>query len=97
MKKLRNTILVAALIGIAIIARSAAQQRGSFNFAKRTSGEREGDLSPAAIAGVAIGVVAGIAGLMVTVFFCYHVYRKQKEQEDSFNKSFGPERKFLQA
>ncbi|KAG8188724.1 hypothetical protein JTE90_023069 [Oedothorax gibbosus] len=71
---------------------SHGQQRGSFNFAKKTGGEREGDLTPSAIAGVSIACVGALAGLVVTMFFCFYVYRQQKQQE-SFNSSFDPARK----
>ncbi|XP_015918997.1 uncharacterized protein [Parasteatoda tepidariorum] len=64
-----------------------AQQRGSFNYAKRSGGEREGDLTPVAIAGVAIACVAAVGGLVVTFFFCMYVYRQQR-QADSYNSSF---------
>jgi len=83
--------LVATIVAMCLEC-VAAQQRGSFNFAKKTGGERDGDLTPSAIAGVSIACVAGVAGLVVTVFFCFYVYRQQKQQ-DSFNSSFDPSRK----
>ncbi|GBM49357.1 hypothetical protein AVEN_148683-1 [Araneus ventricosus] len=51
-----------------------------FDFGESTKGERQGELSPGAIAGVTFGVVAIFAGLTVTILFCYYVRRKQKQQ-----------------
>ncbi|CAL1281634.1 unnamed protein product [Larinioides sclopetarius] len=95
MKMSGGYVLIFAVILVASICLewADAQQRGSFNFAKKTGGEREGDLTPSAIAGVSIGCVAGVAGLFVTVFFCYYVYRQQKQHDSSFNNSFDPSRK----
>ncbi|GIY68963.1 uncharacterized protein CDAR_280341 [Caerostris darwini] len=89
-----NALTFAAiLVATMCMELAQAQQRGSFNFAKKTGGEREGDLTPSAIAGVAIACVAGVAGLFVTVFFCYYVYRQQKQHEGSSNNSFDRPRK----
>ncbi|GIY68962.1 uncharacterized protein CDAR_280331 [Caerostris darwini] len=58
-------------------------QIAPYDFGISTKGEREGELSPAAIAGLSFGVVAVVAGLGVTILFCYYVHKKQKEQEKS--------------
>ncbi|GFQ88094.1 uncharacterized protein TNCT_548931 [Trichonephila clavata] len=85
-----NALIVAIMLMAAICVEG--QQRGSFNFAKKTGGEREGDLTPSAIAGVTIACVGALVGLGVTVFFCMYVYRQQK-QYDSSNSSFDPSRR----
>ncbi|GFU23283.1 uncharacterized protein NPIL_2171 [Nephila pilipes] len=85
-----NTLVFTTMLMVAICVE--AQQRGSFNFAKKTGGEREGDLTPSAIAGVTIACVAAMVGLVVTIFFCLYVYRQQKQYESS-NSSFDPSRR----
>lgn len=86
MKNFRSLVL-AAFVAIITFKCCISQQSGSFNFAKKTAGERDGDLTPSAIAGVSIACVAGLAGLVVTMFFCYYVYRQQRQQ-DSLHSSF---------
>ncbi|XP_015913045.1 uncharacterized protein [Parasteatoda tepidariorum] len=56
------------------------QQQAPYDFGEQTRGEREGELSPVAIAGVAFLAVAVVAGLGVTILFCYYVHRKQRQE-----------------
>ncbi|GFR30140.1 uncharacterized protein TNCT_53051 [Trichonephila clavata] len=63
----------------------SCQVGAPYDFGISTKGEREGELSPAAIAGVCFAVIAVIAGFMVTILFCYYVHRKQKQQEQLSN------------
>ncbi|KFM79707.1 hypothetical protein X975_03194, partial [Stegodyphus mimosarum] len=85
--KMKKLILLATTILVAAHF-CMAQQRGAYNYAKKTAGEREGDLTPSAIAGVSIAVVAAVAGFIVTIFFCYYVYKQQKNHGSSSNNSF---------
>lgn len=57
----------------------AVSQGGAYNYAKTTSGERFGDLSPVEIAVVCVAVLAFAGGLVVTAFFCYYVHKKQRD------------------
>lgn len=52
--------------------------KAQFDFGSHTTGERSGELSTAAVAGVTVAVLAGVGALCVTMFFCYYVYTKNK-------------------
>lgn len=69
----------------ALIHATISQQPGEYDFNERNQGQKHRELPPGAIAGIAVGVVAGIAGLATTIFFCYFVYKKQDASVDHTN------------
>lgn len=68
-------LILAILLQIIVCARS---QYGSYDFNKQSTGAKRGALTPTLIAIICAGSIAFVAGLAITLFFCYHVYKKQR-------------------
>ncbi|XP_067128992.1 uncharacterized protein [Centruroides vittatus] len=78
-----QTVLWIFLINVLI--HSTVSQNPEYDMNQRNHGQKSGELTSAAVAGIAVGVIAGMIGLATTVFFCYYVYKKQQASVDHTN------------
>lgn len=79
-KCLAMKILLAALLGIiTIVAQVSAQGAGGYDFNAQSEGQLIGQLSPLQVAGISMVVVACLGATVVSMFFCYYVYKKNQE------------------
>ncbi|KAH7936568.1 hypothetical protein HPB49_001442 [Dermacentor silvarum] len=73
-------LLLATLLGlIAIVTEVTAQGAGGYDFNAQSEGQLTGQLSPLQVAGISMVVVACLGAAVVSMFFCYYVYKKNKE------------------
>uniref|UniRef100_A0A023FQP7 Putative conserved plasma membrane protein n=1 Tax=Amblyomma cajennense TaxID=34607 RepID=A0A023FQP7_AMBCJ len=73
-------LLLSALLGfIAVITEVSAQGAGGYDFNAQSEGQLIGQLSPLQVAGISMVVVACLGATVVSMFFCYYVYKKNKE------------------
>lgn len=69
-----------ALLGIiTIVAEVSAQGASGYDFNAQSEGQRFGQLSPLQVAGISMVVVACLGATVVSMFFCYYVYKKNQE------------------
>lgn len=72
--------LLTTIVGvIAIITKVSAQGAGGYDFNAQSEGQLSGQLSPLQVAGISMVVVACLGAAVVSMFFCYYVYKKNKE------------------
>ncbi|KAL1417120.1 hypothetical protein MTO96_027173 [Rhipicephalus appendiculatus] len=72
--------LLTTLVGvIAIFTEVSAQGAGGYDFNAQSEGQLSGQLSPLQVAGISMVVVACLGAAVVSMFFCYYVYKKNKD------------------
>uniref|UniRef100_A0A131XTH2 Putative conserved plasma membrane protein n=1 Tax=Ixodes ricinus TaxID=34613 RepID=A0A131XTH2_IXORI len=73
-------LLASVIFGLlAIITRVSCQGAGGYDFNAQSEGQLIGQLSPLQVAGISMVVVACMGATVVSVFFCYYVYKKNQE------------------
>ncbi|KAH7947981.1 uncharacterized protein LOC119396536 [Rhipicephalus sanguineus] len=73
-------LFLTTLLGvIAIVTEVSAQGAGGYDFNAQSEGQLSGQLSPLQVAGISMVVVACLGAAVVSMFFCYYVYKKNKE------------------